>query len=380
MNLFIISGVNHLYSVQSIIKQYKYENNILYILKLQHTGENDWNLNNLRIQIIPNLFKEVHELNIEQLNIYYSEMCDKGILLDNVFMTTYTGVFYPIAKACKKNGITLNLYEEGLSTYKLKLVKEKSAMERLADKIFKRKVFIKPKVDYQPILPGTVVRQSKIRKVKSLGKKIIQSIKNDLKYRVFSGFDQGFVTYPEKVSKVVKVKKCMHDYKLHYYMNERVQEESNSIKLTLPDKSALFMSQPMYHTALTEEEYVEVVYKFLEGLPDENILIKFHPRETEDKKEYFKSKFRSSKKNIIFIEGNDGLQFPIEILLYSPKIKKIIAFSSTSMIYAPLINKNLECISLFNVINEIHQSKNGAKFIMNEIKEELIKFRHIKMA
>lgn len=379
MNLFIISGVNHLYSVQSIIKQYQYEDNILYILKLQHTGEDDWHLNNLKIQIIPNLFKEVHELSIGELNRYYSEMCAKGMAIDNIFMTTYTGVFYPIAKACKKNGITLNLYEEGLSTYKLKLVKEKSVIERLADKVFRRKVFIKPKVGHESVLVSTVVKPSKVREIKSLGIRIIESIKNELKYKMFSGFDQAFVTYPEKMSRVVKVKKFMHDYKLHYYMNEVVQKESSRIEANLLDENALFISQPMYHTALTEQEYVDMVYKFLERLPDKNILIKFHPRETEDKKEYFRSKFISSKKNIIFIEGDNGLQFPIEILLYSSKIKKIIGFSSTSIIYAPLINKKLECICLFNVINEVHQSKHGAKFIMNEIKEELIKFEHIKM-
>lgn len=382
MNLFVISGVSHLYHVQNIIKQYQYTDNILLILELPHTGETEKNILNLKKQIINEYFNEVSVIKLSDLKAEYFTLVDKYGTFSNLFMTAYTGIFYDLAKHAKINRTKLILFEEGLSTYKLVFIKNQSVFEKIIYFLLGRKVPNKgvPKQKAKvPENPNKEVTLKSLLKIYYYRlKSLLYKVKRKLEYRYFSGFDYAYVTYPEKLSKLMKVKEYEENYCLDFPLNPYVEATLERIINTIPNNSLLFMSQPMYHTSLTEEEYVDIVYQTLNGFTEENVLIKLHPRETDEKRKIYSDKLSNLDKNIFFIEGEEGLQIPSELLLRNDKIKKIIAFSSTTMIYTPLINKNIQSISIFNQINKRNIEKNGAKFIMREIKQELQKFEHIK--
>ncbi|MEH7504138.1 polysialyltransferase family glycosyltransferase [Neobacillus drentensis] len=382
MNLFIISGVSHLYHVQNIIKNYNYFDNRLIILELPHTGETEKNLLNLRKQIISEFFQGISVIKLSDLSREYFKLVEEFGVFSNLFMTAYTGVFYDIAKHAKENRTKLILFEEGLSTYKLVFIKNQGVLEKIVSFLLRRKVpnkrITKQKSKGNQNVNNELILKLLLRKYFYILKSTLYKVKRKLEYRFFTGYDYAYVTYPDKLSPLMKVKNYEKNYRLDFPLKPYVEETLETIVSTIPDNSLLFMSQPMYHTSLTEEEYVDIVYQTLNGFSEETVLIKLHPRETDKKRKLYNEKLSNLSKNVHFIEGEEGMQIPSELLLRNDKVRKIVAFSSTTMIYTPLINKNIESISIFNQINKRNIEKKGAKFIMKEIKKELEKFDHIK--
>ncbi len=345
-NIFFVSGIFHLYHVQNIIKNYGYENccNHLIIIHLEHTQDNDENINNILKQVVSDLFENVATIKQRELNEYFFTNY-KLKNVSKIFLTTFNGIFAQISLMSKLNGVQLNMYEEGLSSYKLAPINQK-------------KNILKSKLE------------------KNFLKKLYWFLKG-LFVEYIMKFDCIYVSFPDKISKVIKYKNNCEDYSLKFVYNDLVVDELKNLKKILNGVEIMFLSQPMQYTELTEFEYIDLVINYLEKNYKGKIYFKIHPRECTQKIKYLNEKIKySNNEYIISSEINCNIEIPSELILSNLNFKKVIAFSSTTLIYAASINRDLSSISIYNIIYNC-KPKLHCSHIMKEIELELKKFKEI---
>lgn len=88
---------------------------------------------------------------------------------------------------------------------------------------------------------------------------------------------------------------------------------------------------PRYSDSLEEE--VELYARMVaeSNIPENSVCyIKFHPRDTDNKKNLMK-KVMGQSENIVFIDNDDFGTLPVELMIYDLYIKMIIGISSTSL-------------------------------------------------
>ena len=359
-NLFILTGVGQLRNITGFINQYNATNNFAIIL---YTEKNLDIVNNIQKAIedaqfcevqfvkLPNkLLDEKKEKSILIYNILMQQI-NKNIETNNIknlFLCSFSNYYVFFEKIIRNKKVTINLLEEGLTTYRVyqEEIDKKNCKIKLTDilnkikNIFKKfyiiirpiVLFLKAIIELLITILSFICRINFIYYIRKAKKKM-----SKYKYGVIEKFDNTYVCYPELIKKLNKNIGQVHKLNLNY-KDENVKFTSNDDK-----ENVLFINQKY---GIKYKDHFPIIFSIFRDMGLKKVYIKFHPKE---EMENFKEIFEEAKAQypeIEIITLNEYNHIPVENLINSNNITKIIALTSSSLFYSKLVNDKLEVISI----------------------------------
>ena len=371
-NLFFLTGVGQLRNIKGFINQYNTKNNIAVIL---YTEQNLDVVDNIKKSIDKKMFDDVQFIKLPNKVLIEKKEKSKEIytLLENsinenkekynvrnLFLCSFTNYYIFFVNIIKDKDITINLLEEGLSTYRLYLEdsEEKKRKMSLQDivkdlkKMIKKFIaFIKSIIVFIITILSFICRVNLLYYLKELRRKI-----NKYKYGLIHKFDNVYVCYPELIEKINynigPVQKLDFNYK-----DENLRFTSEQDK-----ENVLFINQKY---GIKYKDHFPIIFSILRDMGLKKVYFKFHPREQI---ESFEKIFEDAKKEypeLEIITINQTNHIPVENLINKNNITKIIALTSSSLFYSKLVKSDIQAISI------AEEYKN--RCIANEIPENRMK-------
>lgn len=366
INVFFVSTQGQIRNVATYIKQYNVKNVVivvLYTLKNTATLKNSVNLiEELREKGIDILTIKKHclpnkpsEYSRKKMRIIYEDYeklfdeIDYIGNIKNVFICSFNNHYIYIKTIILKKykNISLNLLEEGLGTYTSFLTdreekNEKVDMYKVKDSInIIKKEF---KVIFNSI--KIILRNLFVFLIRLLS--VITNINLELlikdkltpekyKYGWIREFNEVCVCFPELLAK--SDIKCEKFTKLDLKISTVIKKEDLDF---IPQNINIFINQKY---GLDSRNHFKVILSILEEMNIDNIIFKFHPKEDINlNKEILNELSKEFSINIIYLEEIEHL--PVENIIQSKNINKIIGINSSSMVYAPIFNEDIEVISI----------------------------------
>lgn len=133
-------------------------------------------------------------------------------------------------------------------------------------------------------------------------------------------------------------KKVILDYNLHDLTIQNLCEN-----LGLTDIGTLFLSRPMSEDGLINLDEEIEIFKYL-NYKFNDVYVKFHPRESEDKKNVLRSKFKFKE---LPEQINDT---PVEILVENLKLHNLIGYDTSTLFYTSELNRKVITYSVLNLL------------------------------
>ena len=340
-NLFVVSTFAQLNQVHSFIKFRKLNNNIIVIL---------YTLKNLKM---PRLVKSsvdhklfdtiyLYELPVKpsKLSLKYFVYISRGyrrLLNDinpkNIFVMSFSGHYALLLAIAKKKKTTTHLIEEGTATY-------------------------------APLLDSFTPNISKIERF---------FLKNHLNNKgYYNNFDHLHVTYPELARNIFTGRQISRFFAhaAGMSMTKDVLDIQHAYRIGTQDY--IYVSQRF---PVQDDLYYHIIIDILSNLSLQlncTIFIKLHPKEMENKDimQVFLDKTESNP-NLIAINTPP---FLIDPLIYLTQPKGIIGITSTSLVYASLLNPNIQTISIAAIVLDILRHQYNQNCPMMEEHLEIIKY------
>lgn len=358
-NLFVLTGVGQLRNISGFINQYNATNNIAVVLyteknlsvidNIQKTVDVSQFLDVQFVQLPNNILEEKKRKSILIYNILKDVIKEnqKQYQVKNLFLCNVT-TYYKFFEKIAKKTMCINLLEEGLTTYRVYLEDNtcRNYKPSLSDILVKFKkiiksfyIFIKPLlVVFKSIIEFFIMIISFI-----LRKNLLYNFNNFInklrkyKYGVLTKIDNIYVCYPELIKKFNKNVKNVHHLNFNF--------KNENIIFTSPEdkENILFINQKY---GIRYKEHFPIIFSIFKDMGIKKIYMKFHPREnTESFKEIFEET-KSLYPDIQVITLDDFTHIPVENLINSNRITKIIALTSSSLFYSKLVNKDVKTISI----------------------------------
>ncbi|MCS0654759.1 alpha-2,8-polysialyltransferase family protein [Cytobacillus firmus] len=374
MNLFVISNIGQLYQAQALIRKEHLDDNVMVILytKLNTTildylvGSVDSSLfTNVEPLLLPNNPNKFTRRKLVRIRNQYEQLFN-SYNFEKVFICSFESHYNFIKDISLERNIELMLFEEGTATYKFLIdhdVEEPNFAQR-----FKQALRISKndfKKAYKNSFLHDIIRKSFIiQSIKALfktAKRVAASLftmkqRNRLKssfypnkirsvFSTIEEFDELYVAFPNKAKEIFKAKRyneLVSDYSLNEETTNLI-EESEALK-NLTTESIVFVNQK-YNVPI--DLHVKVILSFLaERYANEQIFIKFHPKDTKLMKETFAKGISRYNLNAEIIDLD--IEVPFEAILKVKKPKMVIGISSTSLIYTEKIIPSTITLSCAN--------------------------------
>jgi len=171
--------------------------------------------------------------------------------------------------------------------------------------------------------------------------------------------------------------------KFDVYLSDKISElvdiEKNKFSGFENFYHVLFLSQTTTHLfsdPLNDE--IDTINTFLSRTEKENILflIKFHPKDSEEKKNALRTYFNNSR--FKSIEIFPDVTLPIEVLFSKIKIDLLIGYFSSTQLYAKQILPDTPVISLLPNLLAMYKQKNinnqSVKDILQNYNKKYVQF------
>lgn len=150
--------------------------------------------------------------------------------------------------------------------------------------------------------------------------------------------------------------------KILKYDYDSVKEIIRKENMCNIDKKIWFIGQPLAEDGIcTKKEYMDFVFKIINLLGKDNVILKIHPREEVQKYENYKDKINIFSNSII----------PFEMLVYGVSDLKLLTITSSSLINCS-DDKNTKKYFLYKLFNQINifpekliENRNDIKIIEN---------------
>lgn len=364
LNVFFVSTQGQVRNVAAYIKQFNVENVIivvLYTLKntaslkhilnlIEELKADGLNILEVKQYCLPNRPTAYSRKNMKKIyegyeKVFYEIECIGNI--KNVFICNFNNHYIYIPRIISKKDINLKLLEEGLGTYtsfltdrqhkmekidRYKLIDSISGIEKEFRLIFKaiksifRKIFI-----FLVRLISIITRVN----IESIIKDKLISEK--YKFGWIKEFNEVCVCFPETLKK--SDIKSNNFIKLDLKSSMVIDQKELDI---IPPNSNIFINQKY---GLDNKEHFKVVLDILEEMKIKDIFFKFHPKENiELNKEILNELLIDYKINVMYFENIEHL--PVENIIQSKNMSKIIGINSSAMVYAPMFNEDIEIISI----------------------------------
>ena len=359
-NLFVLTGVGQLRNIMGFIKQYNATNNIAIILYTQRNLDIVANIEKqldskqfVSVQLVklPNrLLEEERKKSIEIYNTL-KEVVQQNIetyKINNLFLCSLSNYYSFFKDIIKGRGISINLLEEGLTTYRVYQedndqkeykVSAKDVLSKIK-KVFKKLyIIIKPIIVFIKAILELIITIFSFIFRKNIIYYIRKAIRKNKKYKygLIEQFDDTYVCYPELIEKLNP--KIGQVHKLDFnYNNEEVIFTSKEDK-----ENILFINQKY---GIRYKEHFPIIFSILQDMGIRKIYMKFHPKEEmENFKEIF-DETKAQYPDIEVITLNDYSHIPVENLINANNITEIIALTSSSLFYSKLVNDKIKIISI----------------------------------
>lgn len=364
-NVFIITRLGQLRNVHTLIEQESLQHNVLVIM---YTVRDKGLLLNLQSAYREDLFEDVLYLELpafplrpgrkrsekiytameEVLKTVHDDHAAKELYICNI-----DNYYVYLERIIADHGysMAINLFEEGLTTYKITSGESLQKKEDPPNKSDVRKAWngfkkaLKKFVFNTGILflqcLGFIIRKPMV----SCAYKLWSRIAVDKKHRfgIIRDLNKAYVCFPEMVSTDELNFKSVE--KLNFKFNKVEDEE---LRKTLKGYSAIFINQKY----VNYESHFRVLFQIFDEMGIDKVLIKLHPREDVAIVENEIRKMQQEYEDIdIKILSSIG-QIPAEDLVYSYGIKTVIGLTTSSLIY---LNGALEDVKVISIADRYRQ-------------------------
>ncbi|WGE31632.1 alpha-2,8-polysialyltransferase family protein [Actinobacillus genomosp. 2] len=332
-NLFVLTHLGQLSQAEALIKQEKLLNCVLIIL---YTKKNTMMPVMVKKASNPSLFNRVQQLKIPSFpnkvqikNLIYINNSYRSLLAKikphRLFMFSFEKHYCLLAQRASERNIEVNLIEEGTATYKYTNLNE-------ANTLVKSSLSIKEKKTAFVINMLPMFRE--LRPVLS----------------VFNGFNKVYAVFPELLKDTFNFKEGKEFF---LYKNIEIGKTALNIKnrYEISTDDILFLNQ---RYPFPQEVYAQCLVEILSTYAEKydcKVFIKLHPKDPEELKEVLRQEIAnlSMSSNIILI---DEYGFLVESLIKTVKPKKVLALTSTSLIYSKLLVDDINAESIYLLIKE----------------------------
>ncbi|NNH00045.1 alpha-2,8-polysialyltransferase family protein [Acinetobacter sp. ANC 5414] len=328
-NLFFITTLGQLRNAENLIEIQGLKNSNLIIL---YTLANKNMPNLIKKSVNKKLFQSIEMLKIPKrpsiLDIYKARYFINSYFLvlikakpKKLFLFSFESHYTILQKIAKINKVKICIVEEGTGTYK-----NKASIEKI-DSTVKEKILKK-----LPLLNNFDGYFNEVDKVYASFPNLIQ--------KDFSAEEYNTFFYP-----------ILHAYKNNLSVLSKYNITSND---------SIYVNQSFNLHTIDHVNSALTILNQISLKFNSNIYIKMHPKDSEKLKIIFKKETERFE-NLIYI---DEESFLVEPMLSAVNPKLIIGLTSTSLVYAPLISKGTQVLSIANeFINNIEYSKRNARGI-----------------
>ncbi|MCS0000078.1 alpha-2,8-polysialyltransferase family protein [Vibrio alginolyticus] len=401
MNLFVVAQFGQLIHNEAVIKRDRLTNNKLVIL---YTKANLIVPEKIKNEVNDKLFGNIqlielpinpNSLNIDNINKIYDIY--KSLLqgVDNLYISSFERHYNILNEIALRKGIRTHLIEEGLGTYKFATREFSFNPPTKKDSLIRALNYsgLSSNV-YYPFLKA-IYRWT--NDMCSLPYQIYKALRNSTKseyssYQIlkdlsdersaFLGYAKDFqsinLAYPKAVSHVFNPKenKELNTYSMY---EANIDLSGLISQYGIDDSDILYLSQVFN---IPSDYYAEAILKIIQEQLSESkgkCFIKFHPKDKQDFIKFVNDKVDEMglSERIIVIEESD---FPIEALIKECQFDKVLAISSTALVYANQLSHRTKCISITNtLINDLGtRCPAKARKLILEHTEMLAIFDHIE--
>ncbi len=352
-NLFVITGVGQLRNIYGFISEYHAVDNMLIVL---YTEQNVSVVKNIQSNVVDGVFREIYYLKQPLKTLNWTRQKGKTIWkaydeqinrlkeaygLQNLFLCNRDNYYYFFKRLTHKYGLSLNMLEEGLTTYRLFQEEWDAHHTQTSGEDLKRELknmskalknFGKAFVKFFCNLFSLIFHRDLLRDLKQLAARA-----NRYRYGIIYKFDNYYVCYPEIVQKYRPKEKTI------YPLTFRTEQSEIQFVDDLNEENILFVNQKY---GINYSDHFRIIFTLLYNYGIKKIYIKFHPREDKEAVfsmvDLYRPMFPGME--IRLVENADSI--PVEDLLVSNNIKKVIALTSSSLFYAKLIKPDIETYSI----------------------------------
>jgi hypothetical protein len=159
------------------------------------------------------------------------------------------------------------------------------------------------------------------------------------RYGYISHFEKAYVCFPKKMRSMATEEDIEEINKLDFYLDSKVDQKLLS---KLDENMTLFINQKY----VPYNKHFNIIFDILEREGIEKITFKFHPKESPIHYQIPLEEAMEIHPNIEVkvLKGFDHI--PVENLLSSGKIKKVVGLTTSALIYTTIINPNVEVLSI----------------------------------
>ncbi len=175
-------------------------------------------------------------------------------------------------------------------------------------------------------------------------------------YGIVNEFDYGYLCFPEKVENLTAF--TIKDVrKLPYPTPDALPNDITEHLSELP--TTIFAGQ-RYGDARV---FYDALFRVFSEMEIESLYFKVHPRENPEQVESYILRAKSRYPNLSVVLDDSLSSIPIEDLLATGHFSKLIALTSSCLLYASLIAPNVESISIgkyfYGIYNELCAIREG---------------------
>ena len=365
-NVFVVSRLGQLRNVQNFIKQFHAEKNVLIIQFSVIDGailknicelcERPLYLEIIYLKLPQHPLRVTKKKNIKMYNTIQEKInyINEKYEFNNLFLCNadkwYS--YYEKIKTEENLSYTINLLEEGLTTYIVSSDKEyqeepiipintrdiiKTCKE--IKKTIKR-IFVQIKnliVKICSLLLSIISLIFKTNLITIIKKFVLKkTLEEKYHFSYIKHFDEGFVCFPEKLEQnnftIDSVKKLEFNF-----------NEMNSKNFENLDKNAVLFINQKY---INYRQHFEIIFKIFTQMNYDKVYIKLHPKEDkipiiEQINEILKE-YPNLKVEVL----NNFDSIPIEDVIYNFKFKQVVGLISSSLIYCDELIDGVNVISI----------------------------------
>lgn len=353
-NLYVITGVGQMRNVCGYIEQYGAVDNYAVVL---YTPINYAVVQNLRDSGIDDKFKSVYYLELperfseEQLvksvKIYHRfdnmlKTMKRKYEIQNLFLCMPTGHYSFMGGLAKKYKLSINLLEEGLATYRV-FVQEQDAKQKVispSDIKWRLSVILQPvKIVLRYIVDILLLPVDCISMLskKDLSYYIKRFIKKCFRYKygIIEKFDHTYVCFPDKLDPSFLKKNDVEKLNFNY--------TNDPWRFTDGDEDNVLFVNQQY---IGYKKHFQAVFSIFRDMGLKKVYIKFHPKEDLNSFRDILNDYIRMYRDIEIIPLMEGANIPVENLLVTNKISKVIGLSSSTLFFAPIVKPDIETVCI----------------------------------
>ena len=358
MNLFFVHTPFQVLVAQNLIIKKKLYNNIILLsntgVKAKHFYEvfDKMLIKELWVEkyLLGNLYDGVFSFKNpvkSYVNLFKFSKKIKKIVFKNKVKSLYFGdINHPayvfLAEYWQQKEI--NFFEEGLSHYNIPILKKK----------FEESFFI----NFKKFLTDYIIFNS--LGVKKFSR-YIQTIEDtEFGFEINKKFN--ILPIEEKIyDEIIKFDVYPSEGLRLFFKNKKFQslrKNKQENVLYLSSSASFIFSNPL-------EDELAIILKIIKNSQSNiNFLIKYHPKDSDDKKDAIRKYLK--KEGLNYIEILPELDLPVEVLFNQIKIDFLFGYGSSSQLYHEILLPGVPNYNLFYTLNESYKLKNMKNILVEE--------------